>query len=43
MGWFKVLGLEEKRPIILIFDAEKIVFHTNNPEELREFAKTLEK
>ncbi|WP_054955224.1 hypothetical protein [Paenibacillus dakarensis] len=39
----KALGLEEKVPVILIFDTEKLVFHTNDPEELRKFAKKLEK
>jgi len=43
LQWLKVLGVEEKRPVVLIFDTEKMVFQTNDPEELREFAKTLEK
>lgn len=43
LKWLKALGLEEKRPVILIFDTEKMVFQTNDPEKLREFAKTLEK
>ncbi|MFD2611479.1 hypothetical protein [Paenibacillus gansuensis] len=43
LEWLKLLGLEEKSPIVLIFDTEKMVFHTSNPEELREFAKSLEK
>jgi hypothetical protein len=42
LKWLNVLGLKENRPVILIFDTEKMVFHTNDPEELREFAKTLE-
>jgi hypothetical protein len=43
LQWLKILGLEEKRPVILIFDTEKMVFHTNDPEKLREFAKSLDK
>jgi hypothetical protein len=43
LPWLKVLGLEEKRPVILVFDTEKMVFHTNDPEKLREFAKILDK
>jgi hypothetical protein len=42
LQWLKILGLEEKRPVILIFDTEKMVFHTNDPEKLREFAKSLD-
>lgn len=42
LEWLKALGLEENRPVILIFDTEKMVFHTNDPEKLGEFAKTLE-
>jgi hypothetical protein len=43
LQWLKILGLEEKRPVILVFDTEKMVFHTNDPEKLREFAKSLDK
>jgi len=43
LQWLKALGLEEERPVVLIFDTEKMVFHTNDPEELREFSKTLDK
>jgi len=43
LQWLKALGLEEERPVVLIFDTEKMVFHTNDPEELREFSKSLGK
>lgn len=43
LKWLKILGLEEKRQVILLFDTEKMVYHTNDPEQLREFAKTLDK
>ncbi|BBH21966.1 hypothetical protein Back11_33110 [Paenibacillus baekrokdamisoli] len=43
LQWLKILGLDEKSPVILIFDTEKMVFHTNDPEKLREFAKSLDK
>jgi hypothetical protein len=39
--WLKALGLKEERPVILIFDTKKLVFHSNDPEKLREFAKSL--
>lgn len=37
--WLKTLGIEEKPPLVLILDNEKIVFQTSDPEKLREFAK----
>jgi hypothetical protein len=43
LSWLKALGLEEKRPVVLLFDTEKMVFQTSDPEKLRDFAKSLDK
>ena len=37
----KKIGIEAEWPVILIFDTEKVIFQTGDPEKLREFAKTL--
>lgn len=42
LKWLEVLGLEAKRPVIVIFDHEQMVYHTSEPEQLREYAKTLD-
>lgn len=40
--WLRKLGLDEEGPAILIFDTKEMVFHTRDPEKLRDFSKTLE-
>ncbi|MEK3834487.1 hypothetical protein [Paenibacillus sp. FSL R7-0128] len=42
LKWLELLGLEAKRPLIVIFDHEQMVYHTSEPEQLREYAKTLD-
>lgn len=42
LKWLELLGLEAKRPEIVIFDHEQMVYHTSEPEQLREYAKTLD-
>jgi hypothetical protein len=41
LKWLKALGLKETRPIILIFDTEKLLYQTSEPEGLSEFVKGL--
>jgi hypothetical protein len=43
LPWLKALSLEEMRPVVLVFDTKKMVFHTNDPEKLRDFALSLDK
>ncbi|MEK3903334.1 MULTISPECIES: hypothetical protein [unclassified Paenibacillus] len=42
LKWLEVLGLEAKRPVVVIFDHEQMVYHTSDPEQLREYAKTFD-
>ncbi|WP_238653242.1 hypothetical protein [Paenibacillus piscarius] len=41
LKWLKALGLEEKRPMIVIVDGKQLVYHTSDPGKLKEFADIL--
>jgi hypothetical protein len=43
LKWLEKLDIEEKAPVILVLDSEKIIFQTKEPEKLMEFAKRMEK
>lgn len=42
LKWLKKLDITDDPPVILIFDSEELVFHTKDPQELRDFSQVID-